>query len=241
MRLQNPWPNGFSINARGGYGWRIHPKTGKRSFHTGIDIGGTFPVTAAGDGVVVRVAPNWHTLSPKDKQRQSSGNMVLIDHGFVHTAYFHGARQSELKVGQRVKAGDFIFQSGTTGSSTGNHLHFEVRKGALQATHTDPIPYINGTVTPPFNPGGSMDKATWMKFQSFLKARYGYKGRIDGAPGNLTYQAMQRLARENGYVGPIDGKVGPMTMRAIQSWLGVAQTGKWDSITVSALQNRLNG
>ena len=214
--------------------------SGRRSFHKGIDIGGTFKVTAAADGVVVRVAPEWHNLTPKQQAAQSSGNMVLIDHGFIHTAYFHGARQSELKVGQRVQAGDFIFMSGTTGASTGNHLHFETRKGANQNTHTDPMPYLNGTAMPAqFDTGTRPNKLTWMRFQEYLKKNYNYYGRIDGVPGQLTYKAMQALAKDHGYVGPIDGRLGPMTMRAIQRWLGVGQTGKWDSITVSALQNKL--
>jgi murein DD-endopeptidase MepM/ murein hydrolase activator NlpD len=117
-RLQNPWPNGYTINKNSPYGYRIHPITGKRKFHQGVDVAGSFPVTVAADGKVMKVG--W---APK-----GGGHTVLIDHGDIVTVYYHGAHKTALKVGQSVKAGDFIYTSGTTGASTGNHLHFEVRK-----------------------------------------------------------------------------------------------------------------
>ena len=55
MRLRNPWPEGRTINARSPYGWRRHPITGRRAFHHGVDVAGVFPVTVAGDGVVVKI------------------------------------------------------------------------------------------------------------------------------------------------------------------------------------------
>lgn len=117
MKLQNPWPEGYSINKRSPFGYRIHPISGKKKFHNGVDVAGSFPVTAAADGVVSKIG--W---SPK-----GGGHTVLIDHGEIVTVYYHGAHATALKKGQRVKAGDFIYTSGTTGASTGNHLHFEVR------------------------------------------------------------------------------------------------------------------
>lgn len=56
------------------------------------------------------------------------GHTVLIDHGDLVTVYYHGAKKTQLKVGQKVETGDFIFQSGNTGASTGAHLHFETRR-----------------------------------------------------------------------------------------------------------------
>ena len=117
-RLRNPWPEGYTINTRSPYGWRIHPITRQRKFHHGVDVAGSFPVSAAADGKVMKVG--W---SPS-----GGGHTVLIDHGDIVTVYYHGKTKTALKVGQQVKAGDFIYTSGTTGASTGNHLHFEVRR-----------------------------------------------------------------------------------------------------------------
>lgn len=132
-RLQNPWPADRSINKRSPYGWRVHPITRKRTFHHGVDVAGRFPVTAAADGVVTKVG--W---APK-----GGGHTVLIDHGDIVTVYYHGAQKTALKVGQQVKAGDFIYQSGSTGQSTGPHLHFEVRRpGGKWGDTMDPVQFL---------------------------------------------------------------------------------------------------
>lgn len=102
-----------------GYGWREDPvrRRGRR-FHAGADFRadpGT-PVLAAGDGVVV-FAKRW----------AGYGNVVFIDHGGgVITRYAH-MRKIETKVGAAVTAGTRIGQVGSTGRTTGPHLHFEVR------------------------------------------------------------------------------------------------------------------
>lgn len=102
-----------------GYGWREDPvrRRGQR-FHSGADFRadpGT-PVLAAGDGVVV-FAKRW----------AGYGNVVFVDHGGgVITRYAH-MRKIETKVGAAVTAGTRIGQVGSTGRTTGPHLHFEVR------------------------------------------------------------------------------------------------------------------
>ena len=117
MKLQNPWPEGYSINKNSPFGNRIHPISGKKKFHNGVDVAGSFPVTAAADGVVKKIG--W---SPT-----GGGHTVLIDHGEIVTVYYHGAHRTALKKGQKVSTGDFIYTAGSTGASTGDHLHFEVR------------------------------------------------------------------------------------------------------------------
>jgi hypothetical protein len=215
MRLRNPWPDGYKVNPNGKYGMRRHPKTGKLAMHRGVDVAGVYPVTAAGPGVVVRVAPEWRTLSKLAQLRQGGGNVVIIDHGEIHTVYYHGAHRSQLREGQRVEAGQFIYTSGTTGVSTGNHLHFEVRKTRNPNTHTDPMPYLQGR--PP---------------QPMLT--------VDGRPGRETWRAFQNFLLTSGHnPGRIDGLPGPMTFRALQAWLGVPQTGALDVVTRRALQTRL--
>ncbi|WP_334072117.1 MULTISPECIES: murein hydrolase activator EnvC family protein [Paenibacillus] len=115
-----------------GYGSRIHPITGKRKTHTGIDLAapqGT-DIHAAEGGVVI-VAEWW----------SGYGNTVIIDHGDnVWTLYGH-IRNGGIKVekGQQVKRGEKIAEVGSTGNSTGPHCHFEVR---INGNPVDPMPYL---------------------------------------------------------------------------------------------------
>ncbi len=107
-----------------GFGWRIDPITGQMALHEGIDFiaeAGT-PIHAAAAGVVVTAE-----LHP------AYGNMVEIDHGGdLLTRYAHASKIG-VKIGQLVRGGEKIAEVGSTGRSTGSHLHFEVRhKGAAQ-------------------------------------------------------------------------------------------------------------
>lgn len=228
MKLVEPWPQNKSINRNSPYGYRRHPITGKRKFHQGVDVAGSYKVTAAADGVVTKVG--W---SPK-----GGGHTCLIDHGEIVTVYYHGAHKAAVKVGQRVKAGDFIYMSGTTGASTGVHLHFEVRKrGGRWGNTLDPVPFFKAQGVPP-TPSrvtGRLDRATWRQWQTALKAMGHYRGRIDGRPGKLTYSAIQK------WVGAtVDGQLGRETRRAVQLELGVKSDGVWGRGTISALQVKLN-
>lgn len=100
-----------------GFGWRIDPVTGQRALHTGLDFPadvGT-PVLAAAGGVVVA-----HEFHP------AYGNMLEIDHGNdLITRYAHASRLL-VKSGDIVKKGQIVAEVGSTGRSTGAHLHFEV-------------------------------------------------------------------------------------------------------------------
>lgn len=114
VRLMRPTRGGITSR----FGWRTHPISGDRRLHTGTDFGaarGT-PIVAAADGIVVSAGP-----------RGGYGNTVDIAHGKgVVTRYAH---QSLVLVrpGQRVRQGQVIGRVGSTGNSTGPHLHFEVR------------------------------------------------------------------------------------------------------------------
>lgn len=106
------------------FGWRIDPFTGKNAMHEGVDFmapEGT-PILASAGGIVVYAG-----------EHPDYGNMVEIDHGNdIHTRYGHASRLL-VKVGQVVRRGQEIAEVGSTGRSTGNHLHFEVRyKGIAQ-------------------------------------------------------------------------------------------------------------
>jgi len=227
MKLQNPWPEGYKINARSPFGWRRHPISGKKKFHHGVDVAGSFPVTVAADGVVSKIG--W---SPR-----GGGHTVLIDHGEIVTVYYHGAHRTALKKGERVTVGDFIYTAGTTGASTGNHLHFEVRRrGGRWGNTLDPELYLNGKAPAPVNKvSGRLDKATWTQWQRALNEAGHNAGRPDGIPGPMTHRAIQRWAGVKD-----DGILGPITRRAVQKKLGVKADGKWGRITISELQRRLN-
>jgi murein DD-endopeptidase MepM/ murein hydrolase activator NlpD len=105
-----------------GFGWRLDPFTGQTAMHEGIDFiaePGT-PILSAAAGIVKAV-----------EQHPQYGNMVEIDHGNdLITRYAH-AQAIHVKVGEFVKRGQRIAAVGTTGRSTGPHLHFEVRIGGV--------------------------------------------------------------------------------------------------------------
>ena len=112
------------------FGYRIHPISGEKKLHTGIDIpapAGT-PVVAANSGTVI--------ISRYDN---SYGNMVAIDHGGGIVSFYANNTERLVKVGDKVSKGQKISTVGTTGYSTGNHLHFEVKKNG---TFVDPMNYL---------------------------------------------------------------------------------------------------
>jgi murein DD-endopeptidase len=212
--------------------------------HTGIDYGGVFDVVAAGDGVVSAIGANMN-------RSFGFGHWVRIDHGGGYfTFYAHGATRTGLRRGQRVRTGDRIFTAGSTGAATGPHLHFELRKGrnGVQGTHVDPTPYFQASPAPskPLRVNGRENRATWREWQAQLKARWGYRGLVDGIPGNLTHQAIQRSIRDHGYRGPIGGNLGPNSRRGVQQKLanqgyyGGRIDGAWGPLTWSGIQRCLN-
>jgi murein DD-endopeptidase MepM/ murein hydrolase activator NlpD len=121
--LPTTQPVNVSYNASS-FGWRLDPFTGRQAFHEGIDFAATVgtPIIAAAGGVVI--AAEYH---------HDFGNMVEVDHGNdIVTRYAHASRLL-VKVGDIVRRGQHIADVGSTGRSTGPHLHFEVRvKGVAQ-------------------------------------------------------------------------------------------------------------
>lgn len=119
-------PVNVGYNASG-FGWRIDPFSGRSAFHEGIDFPspvGT-PIVAAAGGVVI--SAEYHP---------EFGNMLDIDHGNdIVTRYAHASRLL-AKVGDIVRRGQHVADIGSTGRSTGAHLHFEVHvKGVAQNPH----------------------------------------------------------------------------------------------------------
>lgn len=101
------------------YGWRMHPILKKRQFHSGLDLSCSpnTSVIAPADGVVRYVRSGWNG---------GYGNEVVINHGMGYQTRYAHLNKSLVKVGDRVKRGDKIALSGSTGRSTGAHLHYEV-------------------------------------------------------------------------------------------------------------------
>lgn len=116
------------------YGWRVHPIFKSRTFHSGIDIGGPFngAVQASNSGKVIYVG--WYG---------GYGKVVIIDHGLyngakITTLYAH-LNSWNVKVGQYVSRGQVVGREGSTGYSTGPHVHFEVR---VNGQTKNPLNYI---------------------------------------------------------------------------------------------------
>ena len=117
-----------------GYGVRSDPFQGRSAMHAGIDLAGTIgtPIYATADGVVTNAAFN----------SGGYGNLIKVDHGRgIETRYGHLA-QMLVRDGQQVKRGQLIGRMGSTGRSTGNHLHYEVR---IDGRAVNPIPFMKST------------------------------------------------------------------------------------------------
>ncbi len=132
--LKDMLPNSNPINAAfnsSSYGWRIDPFNGSKAFHEGLDFTantGT-PIRAAADGIVSSA-----------EQSGAYGKLVKIEHGAgLETRYAHTSKIL-VKVGERVTKGQIVAEVGSTGRSTGPHLHYEIR---LNGASLDPRKYLN--------------------------------------------------------------------------------------------------
>ncbi len=126
-------PAGFPTKGRlvSGFGYRKHPLRGGYHLHSGIDIDAPYgtQVKATGDGIVVKAGVS----------ESGYGIQVEIDHGNgFKTKYAHLSKVL-VRIGQKVKRGDVIGKVGSTGWSTGPHLHYEVIKGKKKI---NPYPYL---------------------------------------------------------------------------------------------------
>jgi murein DD-endopeptidase MepM/ murein hydrolase activator NlpD len=122
------WPIRGRITA--GYGYRLSPFTGQREMHEGLDIAAAFgsPIMATADGIISFVRP-----------LGSFGNVVFINHGHGLTTLYAHASSFRVKEGQPIKRGQIIAYVGSTGRSTGPHVHYEV---LVNGAAVDPLEYI---------------------------------------------------------------------------------------------------
>lgn len=125
------WPAPSYKRISDDYGYRIHPILKTKQFHNGIDMAapGGSPILAAYDGTVTAAAYS-----------ATMGNYIMIDHGDnLYTIYMHASKLYVSK-GAEVVKGQKIAAVGTTGRSTGNHLHFSVR---LNGSYMNPWEYLS--------------------------------------------------------------------------------------------------
>ena len=117
-----------------GYGHRTDPFNGRKAWHNGVDFAGVegADVVAVAAGVVT-----W------SGERHGYGNMIELDHGEGHVTRYGHNKQNRVNVGDVVKKGQVIATMGSTGRSTGPHVHFEVYK---HGRAVDPASYIRRTV-----------------------------------------------------------------------------------------------
>lgn len=122
------WPTAGGIGSY--FGLRMHPVLGYSRLHGGLDIGGRMgqPIWAAKEGTVILAGVNG-----------GYGNTIVIDHGNGYATLYGHQSSFEIRKGDYVETGQHIGNVGSTGLSTGPHLHFEVR---IDGSVVDPLPYL---------------------------------------------------------------------------------------------------
>ena len=126
------WPVPSSHNITSNYGYRIHPISGTKKLHAGVDIGaaGGANIVAADAGTVILSSFGYNG---------GYGNYVIISHGNGITTRYAHCSNLYVSVGQSVSKGQTIAAVGSTGASTGNHCHFEVR---IDGESKNPLNYL---------------------------------------------------------------------------------------------------
>ncbi len=118
--LTGTWPVEGHISCP--YGSRIDPFSGEGAYHTGMDLAAPMgtSVTAAADGTIAHA--DW---------MNGYGNLIIIDHGNGYETYYGHLSRVDVMEGQSIRRGERIGAVGTSGRSTGPHLHYEVRVGGV--------------------------------------------------------------------------------------------------------------
>ncbi|NJR19952.1 MAG: M23 family metallopeptidase [Calothrix sp. CSU_2_0] len=127
---QIAFPTAKGTPITSGFGWRIHPITGKRRFHTGIDFGADLgtPIYAV-DAGSIKLA----------REKGGYGNTVIVNHGNGKSTLYGHASKLYVREGQQVVRGQMVAAVGSTGMSTAPHLHFEIR---VHDKPVNPRPYL---------------------------------------------------------------------------------------------------
>jgi len=129
-RMSFTWP--ICAKPIAGFGYRVDPFTGRVVFHSGIDVGREFGLTirAAASGTVLRA-----------EEREPYGLLLEIDHGSGYRTRYGHLQSFAVRTGEAVARGQFIGRVGSSGKSTGPHLHFEIW---FNDVVRNPLHYLNG-------------------------------------------------------------------------------------------------
>ncbi len=132
------WPYPGDKTVYSGYGMRYHPIYHSYRFHSGVDLGGTYgnPVVATRTGTVILVR---NPVQGRNTGGSGYGNYIVIDHGDGFATLYAHLKQTLVVKDQQVNIGERIGLCGSTGTSTGPHLHFEIIKNGATV---DPTKYI---------------------------------------------------------------------------------------------------
>lgn len=183
---------------------RKHPITGKITPHWGTDFGNhnDNTIVAAQSGTI-RIASHSNT---------GFGNYVIITHSNGWETVYAHLKSIAVKVGQKVKKGQYIGVKGTTGNSTGVHLHFEISKGRWTnsySKHVNPVGYIDNSSIALFR--GIVGPRVG-NLQSKLNS-IGYKLTVDNSFGPAVEKAVKDFQKKNKLT--VDGSVGPATFEKL--------------------------
>jgi hypothetical protein len=246
LSLHPPLPSKYRVTSP--FGYRLHPISGRRKLHGGQDYAAPagVPILAAGDGVVTKTGSNMNRSS-------GYGHYIYITHssskhlqGYA-TLYAHMNAPTTFKTGDRVYRGEVIGFVGSTGASTGPHLHFELRHNNKPI---DPASFM-GLQSNHLKVDGRLNRETRLAWQSELKRLGKYHGVLDGIIGPMTIRGIQKWVNDGKIKYGVNnsehfvaetGKLDEQTRRATQRKLNVRPfDGIWGRITISALQTHLNG
>lgn len=199
-KLCYPWPPGESIRSE--WGMRRHPITGRNKKHRGVDVGYSGNIYAPADGVVVHKGASLN-------KRTGGGYTLILRHDDpkVYTVYYHLREPSKLLKGTKVKRGEVLAHTGTTGASTGVHLHFETRRSRAWGSDFNPRDILDDCYASSASSAtskksaapdklvedGILGRKTWGAMQEFLKSKGLYRGRVNGVPGKSTILGMQKF------------------------------------------------
>lgn len=206
------------------FGMRTHPVDKTQKLHKGIDV-------AAGAGTPI-ISPWPGKVIINKNNPKGYGWYTVIDHGNFATLYGHMSQQSPLAVGSQVNTGDIIGMVGSTGASTGPHLHFEVRPGSgnyFNRSPVDPLTFTGASL-----PTSAMD-AVDTAAQEMTQQTHITPPQIK--PGS---EAFKRLNINNLNKAPqqISKQITPQTIKAIQK--PVLPAMKTPAIVNDPINDRFN-
>lgn len=158
-------PNGRPVKKFQGvssrFGWRTHPVTGSREFHRGLDYRGR-----TGDGVLATANG---TIEYAGYHKKSGyGKMIIISHAHGFKTLYGHMSKLHVKTGQVVKKGDLIGDIGSTGLSSGPHLHYEV---SFVQRKLNPVPFVNWNLQKYDNIFKRVKGVPWGSLSQTVKSR----------------------------------------------------------------------